>query len=74
MSVGRGREERRAAGASWVNSGVHLCDPELLEVLPEETPCDLPRDVFPGLVKGGRLFGFPLSGYRCAVDSPGRFT
>ncbi len=64
--------ERRDVASSWAFSGVTICDPEVLNLLPEFTPCDFPRDVFPGLAASGRLFGFPLTGYRCAVDSPER--
>ncbi len=56
----------------WVNSGLYICDPALLELIPENRPCDFPRDIFPELVNTGRLFGFPLSGYRCAIDSSQR--
>ena len=56
----------------WVNSGVCICTPEILDHIPTNTTCDLPRDVFTRLTGTGRLFGFPLSGYRCAVDSPER--
>jgi len=64
--------ERSRVNSSWVNSGVYVLDPAILDRVPENTPADWPRDVFPRLVSGGRLFGFPLSGYRCAVDSPQR--
>jgi mannose-1-phosphate guanylyltransferase/phosphomannomutase len=56
----------------WVNSGVYICSPSVIERIPETGPADFPRDIFPGLVLTGRLFGFPLSGYRCAVDSAAR--
>ncbi len=65
-------EARRGVTSHWVNSGICLCHPEMLDHIPPETPCDLPRDIFPKLVAGGRLFGFPLTGYRCAIDSPER--
>ncbi len=63
---------RPEAESTWVNSGICLCAPEILERIPAGTFSDLPRDVFPALVRTGRLYGFPLSGYRCAVDSPAR--
>lgn len=65
-------EERRGIASRWVNSGVCVCSPELLDLIPDRTPADLPRDVFVPLVATGRLFGYPLSGYRCAVDSEAR--
>ena len=65
-------EARRGAKSPWVNSGVYICDPQLLDEIPAGVTCDLPRDIFPKLIDSGRLFGFPLSGYRCALDSPER--
>ncbi len=56
----------------WVNSGIMLFSPEVLQRVPTAIPCDWPRDIFPSLVQTGRLFAFPLSGYRVAVDSPDR--
>lgn len=65
-------EARRGVQSPWVNSGICICDPQLLDEIPADVACDLPRDIFPELVDSGRLYGFPLSGYRCAVDSPAR--
>lgn len=65
-------EARRGVESPWVNSGVCLCTPEILEAIPPNKACDLPRDIFPKLLGTKRLFGFPLSGYRCAIDSPER--
>jgi mannose-1-phosphate guanylyltransferase/phosphomannomutase len=64
--------QRAGVDAPWVNSGVYLLDPAVLDAIPPGAPCDFPRDVFPGLIAGGRVFGHPLTGYRCAVDSPER--
>lgn len=65
-------DERRGISSPWVNSGVWICGPELLERIPSGTACDLARDILPPLIKSGRIFGYPLSGYRCAVDSAAR--
>jgi mannose-1-phosphate guanylyltransferase/phosphomannomutase len=69
-------EDARAsqeARAPWVNSGLAVCAPELLQWIPDAVPSDLPRDVFVPRFRDQRLYGFPLSGYRCAVDSPERY-
>jgi NDP-sugar pyrophosphorylase family protein len=63
---------RSTVASPWVNSGIALCEAALLDAIPAGTACDLPRDIYTKLVPGGRLYGFPLSGYRCAVDSPER--
>jgi len=65
-------ETRRGVSSPWVNSGICICDPQLLDEIPADAACDLPRNIFPRLIESNRLYGFPLSGYRCAVDSPDR--
>jgi NDP-sugar pyrophosphorylase family protein len=60
---------REGHTSRWVNSGICICRPEILNSIAPGTASDLPRDIFPKLLETGRLFGFPLSGYRCAVDS-----
>ena len=64
--------ERPSSSMDWVNSGVCLCAPEFMDHLPPDTPCDLPLDIFTGLVASGQLYGFPLTGNRYAIDSPAR--
>jgi NDP-sugar pyrophosphorylase family protein len=66
-------EQRRAAPYPWVNSGVQLLSPRLLDRIPAYRPADLPRDLYVPLVRGKRFFALPLSGYRCAIDSPERY-
>lgn len=65
-------QQRDAVASPWVFSGIALCNPELPDLIPAATPCDFPRDVFTTLVDTGKFYGFPLSGARCAVDSPQR--
>lgn len=66
------KEAVKGNASSWVNSGICLCTPEIFQYIPEEGSVDLVRNVFVPLVASNRLFGFPLSGYRCAIDSPER--
>jgi mannose-1-phosphate guanylyltransferase len=58
---------------AWVNSGVAILSRRLRDRIPEATPCDLPLHVYASLVNRERLFGFPLNGYRCAIDSFDRY-
>jgi mannose-1-phosphate guanylyltransferase/phosphomannomutase len=58
---------------TWVNSGVAILSRGLRDRIPSTLPCDLPRDLYAPLADRERLFGFPLSGYRCAIDSPARY-
>jgi len=64
--------ERKNVLSPWVNSGICICSPEVLALIPKDISYDLPRDVFPKVINSGRLWGFPINGYRCAIDSPER--
>lgn len=65
-------EERQGVTSCWVNSGVAVCSAALLSEIPADRSCDLPRDVYSRLAGKGNFYGFPLRGYRCAIDSPER--
>ena len=67
-------EQRRTAQSSWVNSGIAVMSSDILQHIPETVPADIPRDVYIPLLRTESLFGFPLTGYRCAIDSPQRYT
>lgn len=61
------------ATGTWVHSGVSILRKPVLSLIPANAKCDLPRDVYaPAIALGERFFGWPLRGYRCAVDSPER--
>jgi NDP-sugar pyrophosphorylase family protein len=58
---------------SWVNSGVQFLNRRILKYIPKDRSCDLPRDIYPSILNKESIYGFPLSGYRCAIDSPERY-
>ncbi len=64
--------ERQGIESPWVNSGISICNGAILDSIPPVIASDFPRDVFPKFIAAGRVFGFPLGGYRCAIDSPER--
>ncbi len=68
-------DQRRANPFPWVNSGVYLLNAKIFEYIPPDVPYDFPRDVFAKLVRhpDKHLYGFPLTAYRCAIDSPKRY-
>ncbi len=44
--------------SNWVNAGIYVLSPEILELIPAGQPCDFGRDVFPRvLAQGQALFG-----------------
>jgi NDP-sugar pyrophosphorylase family protein len=56
----------------WSFSGVGVLSPVALAALPQRSPLDLARDLFPDLAAAGRLYGQQLAGHRQAIDSPER--
>lgn len=55
----------------FVNAGVYLVEPSVLEVIPPDSFCDFGRDVFPALIsQGARLQAYPVDGYCLAIDTP----
>ena len=65
-------EQRKGVASPWVNSGICICSPEVLNWIPAKGASDLPRDVFTKLLTTKRIYGVPLTGFRCAIDSPER--
>lgn len=72
--VERPSEEVRArTNLPWVNSGIQMLNRRALSFIAPHTPRDLPRDVVIPLLRQQRIFGFPLTGERIAIDSEARY-
>ena len=56
-----------------MNSGLQILRRDVLSHIPDGGPADLPADVYAPLAGQEPLFGFPLTGYRCAIDSLERY-
>jgi mannose-1-phosphate guanylyltransferase/phosphomannomutase len=54
-----------------VNTGIYVVSPAALGCVPENTPFDFAKDLFPKLLETGReIRGLPMSGYWCDVGTP----
>lgn len=71
--IERPANEEVGENLSWANSGLHIVSRGLLELIPDVDPVDLPRDVFSQIYKTSPIYGFPIDGFRCAIDSPERY-
>ena len=63
------KPERPKSDLAW--AGLLVGTPELLETIPEGTPCDLGHDVLPRLV--GRARGVTIQGYHRDVGTPAAY-
>lgn len=61
-----------ASDEDWVNSGVQVLGPAARELVRSTEVHDLPADVFQPYLGDLALFGYPLEGFRCAIDTPER--
>jgi len=61
--------QRRAFPFPWVNSGLQLLNRRMLDYIPANHHADLPKDVYVATFEHERLFGYPLTGFRVAIDS-----
>ncbi len=66
-------DELAVAKFAWVNSGIQMLNRRVLSFIAADCPSDLPRDVVIPLLHRERIFGFPLTGERIAVDSDERY-
>ncbi|MEG0146494.1 MAG: nucleotidyltransferase family protein, partial [Clostridia bacterium] len=70
-----GRVERFVEKPGWgevcsdaVNTGIYLFEPEVLQYIPDNKPCDFGRELFPKLVEAGLpVYGYLMDGYWCDI-------
>ena len=65
-------EVRETVASSWASSAVFVVSPAALRLIPDCIPADIPKDLLPQVLDRGRLYSYPLQGYRCAIDSSER--
>ena len=57
-----------------VNTGIYMLDPAVMAFVPEDTPFDFARDLFPRLLEAGkRLYGLTMEGYWRDIGDPGSY-
>ena len=71
--IERPKQEVKDKKQNWVNSGLYCFNSKVFDYIPDKAFSDFPKDVFPALLANGAFYGFPLNGYRCAIDSPERY-
>jgi mannose-1-phosphate guanylyltransferase / phosphomannomutase len=51
-----------------INTGIYVLEPEVLDLVPPDTPFDFSNDVFPKLLAAGQpLFGYVMDDYWCDI-------
>jgi NDP-sugar pyrophosphorylase family protein len=65
---------RDQAPTNWINAGVYVLEPEVLDRIPTRINVSIERETFPRMVGGRRqLFGFQWPGYWLDIGSPAKY-
>ena len=64
------REKDQSASAGWINAGVYVLEPRVLDLIPIGRAGSIEREVFPPLAADRRLYGFPLDGAFVDMGTP----
>lgn len=57
-----------------VNTGIYLLEPEVFDFIPDNTPFDFSKDLFPLLLtKNAPLYGYKAEGYWCDIGDLNQF-
>jgi mannose-1-phosphate guanylyltransferase/phosphomannomutase len=53
-----------------INTGIYICEPDILNFVPDDRPYDFAQDLFPQLLENGvPLYGFVADGYWCDIGN-----
>ena len=63
----------RVPGAGRVSAGTYVLEPSVLDRIPAGRRMSIEREVFPGLVEKGSMFGFFSSAYWTDTGTPGQY-
>ena len=59
---------------NWINAGIYLLEPEVLEHVPTNAHYTFERGLFPLLLELGEpVYGYPFSGYWLDMGTPGKY-
>jgi NDP-sugar pyrophosphorylase family protein len=64
------REKDQSLSAGWINAGVYVLEPTVLDLIPSGRAVSIEREVFPVLAASRRLYGFPLDGAFVDMGTP----
>jgi NDP-sugar pyrophosphorylase family protein len=64
------KPHKQTTGETWVNAGVYVIRPSVLSKIRKGTRASLELDVFPKLMREGKIFGYKHDGYWADVGTP----
>lgn len=63
--------EKGNTGAGWVNAGIYILEPEVIQTIPVREPSSLEYEIFPRLLQSGHcLMSFSVAGEVIDIGTP----
>ncbi len=63
--------EKAAAGQGWINGGVYVLEPEVLDLIPSGQAVSIEQETFPqALERGYELLAYPVTGFFVDIGTP----
>jgi len=63
--------EKGIVGPAWVNGGVYVLEPEILDLIPTGRPVSIEKETFPLLLeRGWSLYAYPAQGFFVDIGTP----
>ncbi|MBU0598658.1 NTP transferase domain-containing protein [Patescibacteria group bacterium] len=66
----REKPEKKKGVSHFINAGLFIFNPEIINYIPKQGYTMLEKDIFPQLAKEGKLFGYPFEGQWFDVGTP----
>ncbi len=61
------------APSRWINAGMYVLDPSVLDLIPEDRPASIERETFPALVQKGLLYAVANDGFWIDAGTPAAY-
>ena len=61
------------APSRWINAGMYVLDPSVLDLIPENRPASIERETFPALVQEGSLYAVAREGFWIDAGTPAAY-
>ncbi|MBN1886774.1 MAG: nucleotidyltransferase family protein [Thermoflexales bacterium] len=63
--------EKEAGGSGWINGGVYVLEPEILDLIPPGQAVSIEKEIFPqALEQGYALLAYPVAGFFVDIGTP----
>ena len=61
------------APSRWINAGMYVLDPSVVDLIPEDRPASIERETFPSLVQRGLLYAVANDGFWIDAGTPAAY-